>query len=704
MTRSPSSAHGISRQLQTIKIEDDEEEAMLPIDLTDLDDEQEGPEALRDITPSEAHNAGGRPFGCVDIASTKLHGETLKPGDSLQFDDKSFLHNIRIFEELATGLIVLDGYRLVRMADLEGMLTTSKANELCLMLRAPAAGKDANLEDCRATRHLSAAIRKRVIIFTNKSFPAYSVYEEPYYWTSNMRVIKKTAQLVCRWRYTEETINSGSNVTAGSLMMLSEAECDKSTRASEICLFNSFRREETKAVQMPHPQIRERAYQAEWEPVEFSTDLSPKTSKKRPHDAMSASGPVDLTGNYDKDEEVQFIKRKTTETIELISSTSVNVSRKDTSTTTTQQTRTISTMFATNKVTPDRSSGGQFTPVPQRRRQEGRREPNSGDTGDALKSTYTYGDTCTGGGGAASGARQAGLFPNFLLDHWRPACETLRLNFKNMYTNVLFKDIFQFCTNEERAYYEKVDVLHISYPCQTHSPAYTIVGKNHNQNSSALYSVGPLLERCKPRIVTFEQTSGIVTHRGGGHFRALVRQITDAGYNVRWKICNLVDYGNVQPRKRLIIIAACPGETLPTFPEPTHGLGFGKLRPVTIDDVLQRIRNFEVPPNLNRSTKKTELPYNAKQTLSNCITTGGGKSDLHPSGKRSFTLFELAALQGFLPKHRFYGNKTQIRTQIGNAVPSMFAKQLFEHIIKSLQESDRKRSLWKPEPPMVIED
>jgi DNA (cytosine-5)-methyltransferase 1 len=77
-------------------------------------------------------------------------------------------------------------------------------------------------------------------------------------------------------------------------------------------------------------------------------------------------------------------------------------------------------------------------------------------------------------------------------------------------------------------------------------------------------------------------------------------------------------------------------------------------------------------------------------------------ADLHPNGKRTFTLFELAALQGFLPTHQFADtdvgtNVTDIKRQIGNAVPSMFAKKLFEHINLSLQKSDRRRAAWKPE-------
>jgi len=690
MTRSRSPVHGIIQELGHIKIED-EEEAMLPIDLTDLDDEQEGPETIREITPSEAHDAGGLPFGCITLASTKLYGEDILPGDNLEFEDGSFLHDIRIFEDSSTGLIILDGNRLVRKRELDGMLARDKVNELCLMLRAPTAGVDAKLRDCRATRPLSAAICKRHIIFTNQKFPAHSVYEYPYYPTSSMPVIRECAQLVCRWRFTEETTNSGSKVTAGSLMALSEADCDETARASDICLLKKFLSDKCEEAPTSHTKA-ETVQDAEWEFVDLVEEQ--ETPKKRRHDAFYIDGQIDLTDDCDGDVQVYKQKRKTTETFKHISSTSATISENKTSTTTQESTRTIPSLFASSKVLPSRSSDSVFSPVLQRQKRRESVEAHTSGSSDS----YTFADICTGGGGMASGAHQAGLKINFVLDECQHACRTLRLNFRETHTNVLIKDIYEFCTSEGSFIYEKVDVLHISYPCQPHSALYTVEGKNHDKNIGALYSIGPILERCKPRIVTLEQTSGIVTHRGGGHFRALIRQITDAGYNVRWKICNLAEYGNVQPRKRLIIIAACLGETLPSFPETTHGLGPGKLSFVTINDVLKKIRHLQVPRNLQHYTLKDGQPYDGNQPLKGCITCDGGTSNMHPNGKRTFTLFELAALQGFLPTHRFSGRaSSHIMRQIGNAVPSMFAKKLFAHIILSLQESDRRMSSYQPE-------
>lgn len=168
------------------------------------------------------------------------------------------------------------------------------------------------------------------------------------------------------------------------------------------------------------------------------------------------------------------------------------------------------------------------------------------------KEPYTYGDICAGAGGMARGAVQAGLHAKWLLDHWKVACETLRLNFP--FAKVLEKDIFDFCTkNGGRDY--RVNILHCSFPCQTYSPAHTIDGKNDHKNEAAGYSMVPILDKTKPRIVTLEQTFGLL-RRHHASFAALVHQLTFKGYSVRWRIFNCAQHENAQPRKRLFMIAS----------------------------------------------------------------------------------------------------------------------------------------------------
>jgi DNA (cytosine-5)-methyltransferase 1 len=692
------STQDITQGLAYINIEDDEVYETPIVNLDELDDDQEGVDIIRELTPIDNQTTDELPFGCELLRSARLNGGTIQPGDSLEFNDGHFLHNIRIFYDHTKRQITVDGNLLQRMSRLDtgpkGMLSTRQANELCCVLRAPSTGKDPTLAECRRIRDLQDAVRKRLIILTNKAFPAHSLYEDPYLIESSrsMEEVRRDGQLMCRWRYTEETISSGKKSNTGSLMMLRENECDdnNAVRASDICLLNLFLR--TKKQKQEPRTHDERIRADEHEFVELISDEEEELMVISKPDLKRPRNPIDLT--TDSDEDVQITKRQITDTIRRISSDGeYTVKTKLSSTIIEKGAKTLSLKKAFS-VRKQSRTNAVFAPeraLPQAQRSlQSRRQ----------KHKFTFGDLCTGGGGVASGACQAGYNMNFLLDHWDVACTTLSLNFDRRCKNILLNSIYDFCTRDWDVEYVDVDVLHISFPCQPHSPVHTVEGRNDMDNIATGYSVIPILRKSKPRVVTFEQTSGIVTHNGGVHFRAMIHQITDAGYSLRWKICNLAEYGNVQPRKRLIIIAACPGEIPPPFPEPTHGPG--KLPFVTVQDVLDRIRNIEVPHNMRYFTRKNVQPSDPRKPLQHCITCDGATP--HPNGKRTFTLFELAALQGFLPTHKFFGTAMDIRKQIGNAVPSMFAKALFERITQSLQESDCKIAAYQPEVVALADD
>ena len=82
-------------------------------------------------------------------------------------------------------------------------------------------------------------------------------------------------------------------------------------------------------------------------------------------------------------------------------------------------------------------------------------------------------------------------------------------------------------------------------------------GPNDQANYDAIYTVGPILKKIKPRIATLEQTLGLFTSKEHNKtFLMLLYDIGKAGYNVRYKIHNFSTLGLVQERKRLLIIAA----------------------------------------------------------------------------------------------------------------------------------------------------
>jgi DNA (cytosine-5)-methyltransferase 1 len=85
----------------------------------------------------------------------------------------------------------------------------------------------------------------------------------------------------------------------------------------------------------------------------------------------------------------------------------------------------------------------------------------------------------------------------------------------------------------------KVDVLHLSPPCQYFSPAHTQEGEDDEMNSASLFACGDLIDVSRPRIVTLEQTFGILFKKFERYFNSLVRMFTDRGYSIRWTMVTL---------------------------------------------------------------------------------------------------------------------------------------------------------------------
>eukprot|EP00898_Chlorokybus_atmophyticus_P004393 jgi/Chlat1/4955/Chrsp32S00378 len=74
----------------------------------------------------------------------------------------------------------------------------------------------------------------------------------------------------------------------------------------------------------------------------------------------------------------------------------------------------------------------------------------------------------------------------------------------------------------------------------------------------------------RPRFFLLENVRNFVTHNKSQIFRLTLRALLEMGYQVRFAILQAGHYGVAQSRKRTIIWAAAPDETLPEWPEPMH--------------------------------------------------------------------------------------------------------------------------------------
>ncbi|KAK0387934.1 hypothetical protein NLU13_4179 [Sarocladium strictum] len=328
--------------------------------------------------------------------------------------------------------------------------------------------------------------------------------------------------------------------------------------------------------------------------------------------------------------------------------------------------------------------GGSWSP---HHRRQSAVQSHTGENQRCRGQQYTLFDSFSCAGGVSRGASLAGFRVQYAVDKSPDVWETYQSNFPGCSLHRGSVDDF-FRTVGTRQ--TKVDVLHLSPPCQPFSPAHTHAAAHDDENMFALMSCFSLLRITRPRIVTLEQTFGISHERHGEYLRTLINDFTSLGFSLRWKIVRLATWGSAQDRKRLVLVASAPGERLPPFPDPSHSDDDSQgLKPFnTIAKVLSQVVVGDDHHDLRgvRHHDPPKAPYPADR-LSGTITTS--PSGLYfPDGTRDLTVREYAALQGFPKHHTFFGTRTSILRQIGNAFPPNTVRHLYKHIESWLIEQD----------------
>ena len=167
-----------------------------------------------------------------------------------------------------------------------------------------------------------------------------------------------------------------------------------------------------------------------------------------------------------------------------------------------------------------------------------------------IQKRYTFGDCFCGAGGMSRGAVIAGLRVDWGFDFNPAACQSYASNFFGTSVFNVWANQFSEAPGDH-----KVDICHLSPPCQFFSDAHTIQGKDDEMNTASLFAISNLLKKTKPRVVTLEQTSGLL-RRHPIFFNAVVNMFTSQGFSIRWRVMNCADFGLPQRRLRLFVIAS----------------------------------------------------------------------------------------------------------------------------------------------------
>lgn len=348
---------------------------------------------------------------------------------------------------------------------------------------------------------------------------------------------------------------------------------------------------------------------------------------------------------------------------------------------------------------------------------------------------YRILDLFSGAGGLSCGLEQVdGFTTEVALDYDLKAINTFQHNFPN--TTCICGDI----TREEiksqvvkEARIRKVNMIVGGPPCQGFSLKGKNLGLNDPRNFLFLEYVD-IVKRLRPEIFVIENVKNLLLSENGYFINQIHNEFELLGYTLNHGIMCACDFGVPQTRERAIIIGTLneKGITIPKslFSKKTtvrdaisdlnylnSGEGSNKseyLMP-PLSDYQKSLRNNSkylynhiatnhskfaleklsmIPPEGNKTSMPKELYGKQKfkttwarlswdkpsPTIDTRFDTPSNGKNSHPVLNRSITPREAARIQSFPDTFKFYGNKTSICKQIGNAVPPMMAKALAEHI------------------------
>lgn len=306
----------------------------------------------------------------------------------------------------------------------------------------------------------------------------------------------------------------------------------------------------------------------------------------------------------------------------------------------------------------------------------------------------------SGCGGLDLGFEQVGDYHTVWANDFKPeACETFRHHFGNIIREGDIEQIDPYNDPE----IPHCDLILGGFPCQDFSIIWKQPGLN-GERGNLYKSFLRFVDAKKPLAFVAENVKGILTANEKRAIQQIIEdfQNIEPGYVVIPHLYNFADYGVPEFRERVLIVGI-RSDTGFDFrhPNPTHGQGEGLIPYVTVGEAFKGVENVPYNNERLKITARTEKvislipeggnftaippdsPYYVKGMISHVYRRvkldepsktiiaqgGGGTWGYHYPENRPLTNRERARIQSFPDDFVFYGNTTEVRRQIGNAVP-----------------------------------
>ncbi|MFZ6726406.1 DNA cytosine methyltransferase [Undibacterium sp. MH2W] len=309
-----------------------------------------------------------------------------------------------------------------------------------------------------------------------------------------------------------------------------------------------------------------------------------------------------------------------------------------------------------------------------------------------------------GAGGLDLGFKKAGHEIIWSNDFDKDSVETYR---KNIGAHVVHDDI----SNISVVDIPECDIVIGGFPCQGFSVANMNrhVADSRNQLYLQLLKV---ITYKQPKFFLAENVKGLMSLGKGEILKMILKDFTEAGYRVSYKVLNAADFGVPQKRERLFIIGVRNDvNDKIEFPNPTHAPlekadALGLLPWVSVGKALENIPEPESDHNLSNHTySKFKLKFNGylgnrhinpdlpSPTVTARGDTKGGVVVLHhPRNHRRMSVRELAIVQSFPLDFVFHCNQSSAYRLIGNAVSPKLAEIIGNQFPKSTGAANGRKS------------
>jgi DNA (cytosine-5)-methyltransferase 1 len=351
----------------------------------------------------------------------------------------------------------------------------------------------------------------------------------------------------------------------------------------------------------------------------------------------------------------------------------------------------------------------------------------------AKTSNFVGIDLFSGAGGMTLGARLAGIDVLASVENDKHAVATYRHN--NPGVEIFDKDIRQYSSVPETLPTD-VRVLFGGAPCQGFSTSNQRTRSASNQSNWLFAEFLRVADLWQPDWVIFENVKGIVETAKGVFLERIMSEITKRGYTAVHFFLQAADFGVPQRRTRLFIVGSRAGikvkmpqpitsdaptvwEAISDLPLLKNGASTSELpyrgKPQTeyqiqMRDGKEKCTNNLVSRNLDYVIRRYgHIPQGGNwenipnrlmknyQDKTNChtgiylrlranrvsVVIGNFRKNMliHPTQDRGLSVREAARLQSFPDSYQFKGSIGFQQQQVGNAVPPLLAKAVFESVI-----------------------